>query len=146
MLGNNPTDQFAVLLYAVDSLLCGLTFYAFRSYAGREKLFEDADSTSLGPRRSIPGIAIYGLSIPLAFVDIYLALLCFLVVPLLYFGTMMNQRSTNRPNSVYAARERVAGASFTSTSVSGVDSFYSELFQLQPLRNRNGKTTPSSKT
>ena len=97
MLGNNPTDQFPVLLYAVDSLLCALTFLAFRSYAEREKLFEDTDSTSLGPRRSIPGIAIYGLSIPLAFVNIYLALLCFLVVPLLYFVTMVNQSSANRP-------------------------------------------------
>ena len=89
MLGNNPTDQFPVLLYGVDSLLCALTFYAFRSYANRAKLFEPEDSRALGPRRSVPAIVIYGLSILLTFVNVYLALLCFLAVPLLYFVPTM---------------------------------------------------------
>ncbi len=89
MLGNNPTDQFPVLLYAVDSLFCALTFYAFRSYASRDKLFENANSTVLGPRRSIPAIAIYGLSILLVFLNIYLALLILLVIPFVYVFPMM---------------------------------------------------------
>ena len=93
MPGNNPTDQFPILLYAVDSLLCALTFYAFRSYAKRAKLFEQEDAKALRPRRSIPAIAIYGLSILLAFVNVYLALLCFLAVPLLYFVPTMIQSS-----------------------------------------------------
>ena len=85
MLGDHPTDQFPVLLYGVDSLLCALTFYAFRSYANYAKLFEEENSKALGPRRSIPAITLYGLSILLAFVNVYLSLACFLVVPLLYF-------------------------------------------------------------
>ncbi len=91
MLGNNPTDQFPILLYAVNSLLAALTFYAFRSYANRAKLFKEQDARALGPRHSIPAIAIYTFSVLLAFVNVYLALLCFLVVPLLYFVPTMLQ-------------------------------------------------------
>ena len=95
MLGNNPIDQFPVLLYGVNSLLCALTFYAFRSYANRRMLFEEGDSRALGPRRSFPAIALYGLSILLAFVNVYLSLACFLAVPLLYFLPTMRQ--SNNP-------------------------------------------------
>ncbi len=100
MLGNNPTDQFPILLYAVDSLLCALTFYAMRSYANRAKLYEQADSQALGPRRSIPAIALYGLSIPLTFVHVYLALLCFLAVPLLYFVPTMIQSHNRQQGNI----------------------------------------------
>lgn len=43
MLGNNPTDQFPVLLYAVNSLLAALTFYGLRRYANRAGLFTEAE-------------------------------------------------------------------------------------------------------
>lgn len=48
MLGNNPTDQFPSLWYAADSLLCALTFYAFRSYWAHAQLFEPEVATALG--------------------------------------------------------------------------------------------------
>ena len=86
ILGDHPTDQFPILLYAVNSLLAALTFYAFRSYANHAKLFNDEKiAEAQGPRHSIPAIVIYGLSILLAFVNVYLSLACFLAVPLLYF-------------------------------------------------------------
>lgn len=87
MFGDHPTDQFPILLYAVDSLLCALTFYALRSYATSAKLFTDQDASaiSLGPRHSLPAILLYGLSILFVFVNVYLALACLFVVPLLYF-------------------------------------------------------------
>ncbi len=92
MLGDHPTDQFPILLYGVDSLLCALTFYAFRSYAGRTKLFkEDEIAKAQGPRRSVPAIALYALSIVLAFANAYLSLACFFIVPLLYFVPTMIQ-------------------------------------------------------
>jgi uncharacterized membrane protein len=91
MLGDHPTDQFPILLYAVDSLLCALTFYAFRSYANNAKLFEEDNSRALGPKHSIPAIIIYTLSILVVFVNVYLSLICFLIVPLLYFVPTMVQ-------------------------------------------------------
>jgi len=86
MLGDHPTDQFPILLYAVDSLLCALSFYLFRTYASRAKLFKvEAYSRTQRPRRSLPVIGLYLLSIPLAFVNAYFSLACFFLVPLLYF-------------------------------------------------------------
>ncbi|MBI3804195.1 MAG: DUF1211 domain-containing protein [Nitrospirae bacterium] len=85
MLGDHPTDPFPILLYGVNSLLAALTFYALRRYASHAKLFKEENSKALGPRHSIPAIAIYALSILFAFVNVYLSLACFLVVPLLYF-------------------------------------------------------------
>jgi uncharacterized membrane protein len=86
MLGDHPTDQFPILLYGVDSLLCAITFYAFRSYADRAKLFkEDEIAKAQGPKRSLPAITLYTLSVVLSFVNVYLSLICFFIVPLLYF-------------------------------------------------------------
>lgn len=92
MLGDHPTDQFPILLYGVDSLLGALTFYAFRSYAKHAQLFKkDEFAKAQGPRRSIPAIALYALSILLSFVNVYLSLACFFIVPLLYFMPNMIQ-------------------------------------------------------
>ena len=86
MLGDHPTDQFPILLYGIDALLCALTFYAFRQHADRAKLFKkDEIAKAQGPRHSLPAIIIYVSSIILAFVNVYLALACFFIVPLLYF-------------------------------------------------------------
>jgi uncharacterized membrane protein len=86
MLGDHLTDQFPILLYGVNSLLLALTFYGFRSYAIYAKLFgEDEFAKDQGPRHSLPAIIIYMSSIVLAFVNVYLSLACFFIVPLLYF-------------------------------------------------------------
>lgn len=86
MLGDHPTDQFPVVLYGVNQLLAALTFFAFRSYASKHKLFVDtASAKAMGPAHSIPAVIIFILSILFAFVNVYLSLACFLVVPLLYF-------------------------------------------------------------
>jgi uncharacterized membrane protein len=86
MLGDHPTDLFPILLYGVNQLLAALTFFAFRSYASKNKIFVDTSSAkAMGPRHSIPAITIFTLSILFAFVNVYLSLICFLIVPLLYF-------------------------------------------------------------
>jgi uncharacterized membrane protein len=87
MLGDHTTDQFPILLYAVNSLALALTFYAFRSNASHANLFIDQKESvqSLGPRHSIPAIALYTLSILLAFLNVYLSLACFFLVPMVYF-------------------------------------------------------------
>jgi uncharacterized membrane protein len=86
MLGEHPTDQFPILLYAVNQLLIALTFFALRSYASKNKLFADSMSeVYMGPKHSIPAITLFSLSMLFAFVNVYLSLLCFLIVPMLYF-------------------------------------------------------------
>ncbi len=92
MLGDHPTDQFPILLYGVNQLFAALTFFAFRSYASNNRLFVDnASAKAMGPRHSLPAITIFTLSILFAFVNGYLSLACFLVVPLLYFVPNMIQ-------------------------------------------------------
>ncbi len=87
MLGDHPTDQFPIILYALNSLMCAVTFYAFRSYAKNKMLFKLGKefSKTQGPRHSIPAIIIYTLAILLSFVNVYFSYLCFLVIPVLYF-------------------------------------------------------------
>ena len=86
MLGDHPTDQFPILLYAVNQLLAAFTFFAFRIYAARNTLFtDDADAKVMGPKHSLPAILIFLFSIIFSFVNVYISLLCFLAVPLLYF-------------------------------------------------------------
>ncbi len=92
MLGNHPTDQFPILAYGVDSLLMALNFYGFRRYASNAKLFTEENAAAMGPRHSLPAITLYTLSILLAFVNVYLSLVCFLIVPLLYFMPNMISR------------------------------------------------------
>ena len=87
MLGDHPTDQFPVLLYGVNQLLATGNFFAFRSYASHHKLFVDTPSAkTMGPLHSLPAITIFALSILFTFVNVYLSLVCFFVVPLLYFS------------------------------------------------------------
>jgi uncharacterized membrane protein len=86
MLGDHPTDQFPILLYAVNQLLAAFTFFAFRWYAQRNNLLEDTPvARAMGPKHSLPAISIFTISIIFAFVNVYLSLLCFLLVPLIYF-------------------------------------------------------------
>jgi uncharacterized membrane protein len=69
LIGDHPLDQFPVLLYGVTSLLGALTFFTFRSYAHRAGLFKAAElAMTQGPRRSLPAIEIFALSIILSFV------------------------------------------------------------------------------
>lgn len=86
-VGDHPTDQFPILLYGVNSLISTLAIYGLRGYASYRGLFTvDRESAKvLGPRNSIPAIVIYLLSIFLVFVNVYLSLGCFLLVPVLYF-------------------------------------------------------------
>jgi uncharacterized membrane protein len=92
LFGDHPTDQFPVLLYGVNSLLVALTFYALRSYANTAKLFHEHEiAKAQGPRRSLPAISLYGLSILLSFVSVYLSLACLFIVPFLYFVPNMTQ-------------------------------------------------------
>ena len=61
------------------------------------KLFKkDEIARAQGPKLSIPAIIIYVVSIALAFINVYLSLACFFIVPLLYFVPTMIQESINK--------------------------------------------------
>ena len=81
MLGDHLTDLFPILLYGVNSLFLALTFYGFRSYASHVHLIKRSNSKALGPRHSLPAVLLYALSIVLAFINVYLSLACFFIVP-----------------------------------------------------------------
>jgi uncharacterized membrane protein len=86
MLGEHATDQFPVLLYGINQLLAALTFLAFRVYSTKNKLFSNpAIAKAMGPRHSIPAITLFSASILFVFINVYLSLVCFFIVPLLYF-------------------------------------------------------------
>ena len=85
-LGDHPTAQFPVLLYGVNQLAAALTFLSFRIYATKNKIFiNKASAKVMGPSHSLPAIMIFSLSILLSFLNVYLSLACFLLVPALYF-------------------------------------------------------------
>jgi uncharacterized membrane protein len=86
LLGEHPTDQFPVLLYAISQLLAAFTFFAFRLYAIRHKLFANEEiEKSMGPRHSMPAITLFIVSILFVFINVYVSLACFFIVPALYF-------------------------------------------------------------
>jgi len=88
LLGDHPTDQFPVLLYAISCFFGGITWYSLRSYASRANLFEKIEyAKTQGPSRSYPALAIFGLSILASFVNVYIALALIFMVIALYFVT-----------------------------------------------------------
>ncbi len=86
LLGDHPTDQFPIVVYALNSLLCATSFLVMRAYAVHMNLLKTGTESlrSLGPWHSVPAVLLYMLSILLSFVSVYLALVCFFIVPLLY--------------------------------------------------------------
>lgn len=87
LLGSHPTDQFPAMIYGLYSLISSLAFSFLRGYSIHNKLLEVDDESikKLGPKHSIPGISMYALSIVLSFVNVYISLVCFFLVPVLYF-------------------------------------------------------------
>ena len=75
-----------VIDHDVGAGVIWLWAHQLRRHAARAGLFEDAHSARLhGPRQSLPGVVLNALGIGLAYVNVYLALVCLILVPLLYF-------------------------------------------------------------
>ncbi len=91
LLGTHYTDQFPILLYAVNQLLASINFFLFRVYASRQNLFVDENAAKeMGPCYSVPAILIILLSIILTFISIPLSLFCLVSVPVMYFFPNIN--------------------------------------------------------
>lgn len=105
MLGDHPTDQFPIILFGANQLLAALSFFSMRRYASNNKLFVDeAAANAMGPQHSIPAIVIYASAILLSFVNVYLSLACFFLIPLVYFVPNMIERSVAKWGSLKSGR------------------------------------------
>lgn len=87
VLGQHPTDTFPVVLYGTNLLLVALSFYALRYYSYHAHILKATSEQMqlLNSRQSFPAIALNSLGILLAFVNVYLSFLCFLIFLVLYF-------------------------------------------------------------
>jgi uncharacterized membrane protein len=94
-IGSNPLISESVAFYGFVMLMTTLAFSIMRSYSIRKKLvYIDKDKNvtkkiygvSLRARtKSYVGFIAYLCSVPLAFVNVYLAFVCFIVPPILFF-------------------------------------------------------------
>lgn len=95
MIGANPQLAISLALYGFVMLMTTLSLAVMRAYTIKKALVHrDEDqglnaqisSVSLkGRTKNYIGTAAYLLSIPLAYVNIYLAYACFLVPPIMFF-------------------------------------------------------------
>lgn len=95
LVGGNPLLPMPVALYGFVMLMTTLSLALMRNYTLKKKLVhQDPDRAltittyrvSLKARsRNWLGVAAYLLSIPLAYVNIYLTFVCFLIPPIIFF-------------------------------------------------------------
>jgi uncharacterized membrane protein len=87
LLGEHYDDHFPIVFYATNTLFAASAFYLLRLYVYRKALFKPGSAESpeyLGPARSVPGIVLSLAAIILAFINVYAALICILVYPIVY--------------------------------------------------------------
>ena len=94
-VGADPLIPEAVAVYGFIMLMSTLSFSIMRAYSIRKQLVhhdEDQKTTSRiykvsmrGRTKSYIGTLAYLLSVPLAFVNVYLSFACFVITPLLFF-------------------------------------------------------------
>jgi uncharacterized membrane protein len=103
LLGAHPTDQFPIMRYGGNLFLCAFSFYLLRYYAQKAHLLT-ADCIQrklLGPKYSLPAMALASLSVLFSFVNVYLSLLCFVIFPIVYF--IPHTVSQNKPDEEEAS-------------------------------------------
>ncbi len=87
-VGEHLHDTIAVALYGLTLFFAALAFQILVNHAYTKNLFKehiDEKEQARRSKRSFPAIILYGMSIPLAFVNVYAALAIFILAPVLYF-------------------------------------------------------------
>jgi uncharacterized membrane protein len=86
-VGDNPRYSFAVAVYGFVLFASASSFVLLRRSVARtgepEEHMRELHNRVM--RKSLIGAAVYGASIPLAFVSVYLSMIAFLAVPALFF-------------------------------------------------------------
>lgn len=85
-LGKNYRQPMAVALYGLDLALCGSAFYILRTELVRREPDDNLRDYHGGiQRKNALSVALYSLSVPLAYVSIYASFFIFALVPAMYF-------------------------------------------------------------
>lgn len=95
ILGANPFIAISTAIYGFVMLLTTLSFLIMRFYSLRKELVHKDKDKELtqnifkvshkGRTKGIIGAVIYFMSIPLAYVNVYLSYVCFLIPPIIFF-------------------------------------------------------------
>jgi len=95
MVGANPKLSESIAIYGFVMMMTTLAFTIMRIYTLRKGLVHKSDDEAMGKKiytvslkartKSYIGTAAYLLSIPLAFISIYLAYVCFIVPAIIFF-------------------------------------------------------------
>ena len=86
-LGKNYHQPMAVALYGMDLALCGSAFYILRTELVRQEGAHGnlRDHHLAVQRKNAFSVALYLLSVPLAYMSIYAAYFIFALIPAMYF-------------------------------------------------------------
>lgn len=95
VLGSNPFLPLPVAIYGLVMLLTTLSFFIMRQYSLSKKLLHQDQDKLLSVnilkvsvrarKKSLIGTGFYLISIPLAYVHVYLSYVCFLIPPIIFF-------------------------------------------------------------
>lgn len=95
IVGANPFIPVAPVIYGTVMLLTTLSFALMRNYTMRHKLVHTDTNKALTRKifnvslrersKAIIGSLVYLVSIPLAFVNVYLSYACFIISPIIFF-------------------------------------------------------------
>jgi uncharacterized membrane protein len=86
-VGKNHREPMAVALYGLDLALCGSAFYLLRTELVRQESKDGnlRDYHESMQRKNAFSLALYFLSVPLAYVSIYASFFIFALIPAMYF-------------------------------------------------------------
>lgn len=95
MVGANPSLPISIALYGFIMMMTTLAFAIMRNYTLKKDLIHSDEDKSLTKKvynvsiksktKNYIGVAAYLVSIPLAYVNIYLAYACFMIPPVIFF-------------------------------------------------------------
>lgn len=85
LLGAHFTDQFPIFLMVINQLFATIAFFFLRVFASNNNLFLESEAKKMGPRRTIPALGGYSLSLLFIPINIYIALTFLVLVPVVYF-------------------------------------------------------------
>jgi uncharacterized membrane protein len=95
IVGSNPFIAISALIYGIVMLLTNSSFLLMRHYSLRKNLLHTDRNRALTANifrvsikartKAFIGTIVYLIAIPLAYVNVYFAYLCFTIPPILYF-------------------------------------------------------------
>jgi uncharacterized membrane protein len=95
IVGANPFIAISPAIYGVVMLVTNLSFLAMRNYSLRKRLVHRDSDKDLTQKifkvsrrartKAIIGTVVYLISIPLAYVNVYLSYACFIIPPIIFF-------------------------------------------------------------